>query len=120
MSCIKDSKIQGGRVVREFGINMDTLLYLKWIANKDLLYGTGNSAQCCVAAWMGGVFGEDWIRVTCICMAESLRCSPETITALLTGYNPVQNEKLKEKLYIRVYLSANLQSYLHMCLQIYI
>ena len=40
---------QGGRVgrggiVREFGIDMYTLLYLKWITNKDLLYSTENSA----------------------------------------------------------------------------
>ena len=35
----------GGGIVREFGIDMYTLLYLKWIANKDLLYSTGNSVQ---------------------------------------------------------------------------
>ena len=35
----------GGGIDREFGINMYTLLYLKWITNKDLLYSTGNSAQ---------------------------------------------------------------------------
>ena len=29
----------------EFGIDMYTLLYLKQITNKDLLYSTGNSAQ---------------------------------------------------------------------------
>ena len=29
---------------------------LKWITNKVLLYSTGNSAQCYVAAWMGGGF----------------------------------------------------------------
>ena len=23
------------------------------MTNKDLLYSTGNSVQCCVAAWMG-------------------------------------------------------------------
>ena len=34
-----------------------TLLYLKWITNKDLLSSTGNSAQCHVAAWMGGEYG---------------------------------------------------------------
>ena len=28
---------------------------------------------------------------TCICTAESLRCLPETITALLISYNPIQN-----------------------------
>ena len=56
-------------------------LYSKWIINKDLLYSTGNSAQQYVAAWMGREFrrGLD----TCICMAERLGCSPETITTLL-------------------------------------
>ena len=42
---------------------MYTLLYLKWIANKDLLYSTGNSAQCQVAAWMGGEFGGEWTNI---------------------------------------------------------
>ena len=28
---------------------------------------------------------------TCICMAESLHCSPEIITTLLIGYAPIQN-----------------------------
>ena len=36
--------------VREYGIDMYTLLDLKWITNKDLLYSTGNSAQCYEAA----------------------------------------------------------------------
>ena len=31
---------------------------------------------------------------TCICMAESLHCSPKTITVLLSGYPPVQNKRL--------------------------
>ena len=35
----------GEGIVREFGINMYTVLYLKCITNKDLLYSTGNSAQ---------------------------------------------------------------------------
>ena len=30
-------------------------------------------------------------------MAESLPCSPETITRLLIGYIPIQNKKLKKK-----------------------
>ena len=34
---------------------------------------------------------------TCICMAESLGGSVETITALLIGYTPIQNKKLKKK-----------------------
>ena len=48
---------------REFGMDMYTLLYLKWMTNKDLLYSTWNSAQCYVAAWMEEVFGGEWIYV---------------------------------------------------------
>ena len=154
---------------RDFGKFMYTLLYLKWIASKDLLYSTWNSAQCYVPAWMGGGFaGEDgyiymygWgfpggsdgkesacnvgdlglipgsgkspggghvnpLQYSClenphrqrslvgyrgpwghkesdtterlnshICMAESLCCSPETTTVLLTGCTPIQNKKFK-------------------------
>lgn len=29
-------------------------------------------------------------------MAESLYCAPETVTTLLTGYTPVQNNKFKK------------------------
>ena len=78
-------------VVRESEIDMYTLLYLKWITNKVLLYSTWNSAQCYVATWKGG---ESVGRMdTCICIAESLRCSPETITTLLISYTPIQNKK---------------------------
>ena len=38
----------------EFGMDMYTLLYLKWVTNKDL-YRTGNSAQC----YVGGEFGGE-------------------------------------------------------------
>ena len=40
----------GKEIVKEFGMDMCILLYLKWITNRDLLYSTGNSAQCYVAA----------------------------------------------------------------------
>ena len=48
---------RGEGIAREFEINMYTLLYLKRVTNKVLLYSTWNSAQCYVAAWMGGQFG---------------------------------------------------------------
>ena len=38
-----------GGLVREFEIDMYTLLYLKWKTNKDLLFNTWKSAQCYVA-----------------------------------------------------------------------
>ena len=50
-------------IVREFGMDMDAMMYLKWIAKKVLQYSTGNSAQCYVAAWTGGEFGEEWLYV---------------------------------------------------------
>jgi len=53
----------GERMVREFGMDMYTLLYLKWITNKDVLYSTRNSAQRYVVAWLGREFGEEWIHV---------------------------------------------------------
>ena len=55
-------KEQREGIVREFGMDMYTLLYLKWITNKVPLYSTGHSAQCSAAAGMGGVWGE-WTRV---------------------------------------------------------
>ena len=54
---------QGEGPVREFGMGIYTPLYVNWITNKDLLYGTWNSAQCHVAAWMGGGLGGEWIHV---------------------------------------------------------
>ena len=48
--------------IREFGMGMYTQLYLKWISSKDLVYSTWNSAQCYVATWMGGEFGEEWMH----------------------------------------------------------
>ena len=47
--------------IESLGIHMYTLPYLKWVTRKVLLYTTGTSAQCYVAAWMGGEFGEEWI-----------------------------------------------------------
>lgn len=48
----------GQGIVREFGRDMYTLLYLRWLTNKDLLYSRGNSAQCYMAAWIGGGLRE--------------------------------------------------------------
>ena len=50
-------------IFREFGINMYTLLYLKWITNKDLLYSTWDFAQCYLAAWLGGEVGGEWAHI---------------------------------------------------------
>ena len=60
---------------------MYTLLYLKWITNKDLLYSTGNSAHCYVAAWMGGESGGErmhvfvWLSPFAVHLKLSQHCS---------------------------------------------
>ena len=51
----------GEGTVREFEIDIHTLLYLEWIT--ILLYSTEKSAQCYTAAWMGGEFVEEWLPV---------------------------------------------------------
>ena len=47
----------GEGIVTDFGKVIHTLLYLKWITNKSLLYSTWNSDHCYVPGWMGGAFG---------------------------------------------------------------
>ena len=49
----------GEGIFKDFGKVMYTLLYLKRITNKNLLYGTRHSAQCYVPVWRGGVLGEN-------------------------------------------------------------
>ena len=48
--------------VTELGVDLYTLLYLKWITNKVLLYSTGISAQCYRSIWVGAEFGGEWIH----------------------------------------------------------
>ena len=61
-----------GGIVREFGMDTYTLLYLKWKTNKDLLFSKRDSTQCYVAAWVGGEFGGERIHV-------DVRLSPFTV-----------------------------------------
>ena len=72
----------GGRD-SEFGMDMYTLLYLKWITNKDLLHRTWNSAQCYVAGWKGGKLGGEW-RYMCVCVCVYL--IPFTVHLKLSQY----------------------------------
>ena len=46
----------------EIGIDIYTLLYIKWITNKDLLYNTGNS-QYSIMTYMGKELKKEWIYV---------------------------------------------------------
>ena len=63
----------------ELRVDMYTPVHLKWITNKFRMDSTGSSAQYYVAAGMEVEFGR---MDTCVCVAESLCCPPETITTL--------------------------------------
>ena len=55
---------------------MNTLLHLKWITNKNLLYSTWNSAQCYVPAWMGGEFVGEWMHGWASLVAQLVKNPP--------------------------------------------
>ena len=74
-------------------MDRDTLLYIKWITNKDLLYSAWNPAGCYVAEDERGACERMDTRV---CVAESLHCSPETLRPWLISYTPAQNKKFKK------------------------
>ena len=86
----------GEEIVKDLGMDMYPLLYLKWITNKDQLYSTWNSAPCYVAAWMGGECGGD--EYMYVYDGWGACCSPETITTLFNWlysstkwkYNPCE------------------------------
>ena len=52
-----------GRVDWGFGISMCTLWYMEWLANRDLLHSTGNSAQYSVIFYVGKESEREWICV---------------------------------------------------------
>ena len=95
ITALENELLQWGREQgwdREFGIHMYTLLYLKWITNKVLLYSSGNSAQ-----WYGSLDGRGvGARMdTCICTTKSLCCPPETITHCLMAILQYKIKSLK-------------------------
>ena len=68
------------------------LMIMTRIRCKSLRYGTWNSAQCHVPAWMGGKFGGEWIHVYAwlspflVHLKLSQHC-------LWISYTPIQNKK---------------------------
>ena len=78
-------------IVREFEIDMHTLLYLKWMTGEDLLYSTGTLLNIVwQPGWKRGLGRTD----ICIRMAESLCCPTETITTMLISHTSIQSKKV--------------------------
>ena len=56
--------VKGRRGINwETGSDIYTLLYIKQITNKNLLYSTGNSTQYSVMTYMGTESKKEWIYV---------------------------------------------------------
>ena len=53
----------GGGINCEIGIDIYTLLYIKQITNKNLLYSTENSTQYSVMTYMGIESKKEWVCV---------------------------------------------------------
>ena len=48
----KGETVEWGGINQELGVNTHTLLYIKQILNKDLLYSTGKSTQYSVITYI--------------------------------------------------------------------
>ena len=89
----------GGKgMAGDFRKVMNTLLCLEWITKRNLLLQHMELCSVlCVRLDGRGVWGR---MDTCICMAESLHCLPETITTLLISYTPMQNKQKRLELWL--------------------
>ena len=74
-----DYQREGGGINEEFGINRYTLLYIKYINNRDLLYSSGNYTQYLAIIYHGKESEKEYIH---ICITELLCCTPKTNTKL--------------------------------------
>ena len=75
---------KGVWINQEFGIKIYTLLYIKQITNKDLLYSTGNYIQYLVITYSGRECKKRIYIFLYTCITESLCCVPETNTTTNT------------------------------------
>ena len=61
--CFQKPKQLGAGINQEFGINIYTLLCIKQVTNKDLLYSAGNSTQYSVITYVGKMTEKEWIYI---------------------------------------------------------
>ena len=85
---------QGVGTVREFGIDINTLLYLKMDNQQGaIVYHWELSSMLCGSLHGMGIWGR---MDTCVCNAESLYCQYETTPTLLISYTSIKNKKVKK------------------------
>ena len=82
------------RRVKEFGMHRYTAIFKMDNQKGPTVQHKEPYSMLCGSLEMRGEVGGK--TDTCICMAESLGCSPETITTLLTSHSPIENKRLKK------------------------
>ena len=70
-----------GQINQEFGIKTCTLLYIKQVNYKDLLYSTENYTQHLVITYNGKEPEKEYMYV-CVCITEPLCWTLETNVTL--------------------------------------
>ena len=79
---------QGKGTVRDFGNVISTAIFKMGNQQRPIVQHMELCSMLC-ASLEGKVV---WGRMdTCVCLAQSLRRSPENTTTLLVGYTPIQN-----------------------------
>ena len=73
-SMVTKGETWGEVINQETGINVYTLLYIKQIVNKDLLYSTKNSTQNSVITYMGKESEKECVCIY-IYVSDSLCCT---------------------------------------------
>ena len=74
---VTNGNSEQGEMKQDLGINKYTLLYVKQVNGKNLLYSTGNYIQYLVITYNGKESVKEYI-----CITESLCCVLETNTIL--------------------------------------
>ena len=78
----------GEGIGREFRMDMYTLLYLKWITNRTHCTARGTLLSVTGQPGWEGSLGKNGYMYT----AQSLHCSPETITTSLISDTPTHKK----------------------------
>ena len=85
---LPNRKWGGGGINQEVGINICTLMYIKQVGNKDLLYSTEKSTLYSMMLLQMALFHFQWVRVHCIYVPHLLypihTCTPMFTEELFT------------------------------------
>ena len=85
-TCFRKQSLRQKLICQDY---MYTLLDVKWITNKNLLYSAWNAAQCYATARMGGELEAEWIDAYVWLRAFTVHLKLSQYH-LLISYTPIQ------------------------------